>query len=334
MLLQTALKHIAATWLPLAVIAVSIVSEHQARAQGDKPVATINNEPITVAEFFSRLQRVKGSDFLIPTTPPAMRTETAGYIVLNSMINERLILQCAAKNNLTPTDAEINADLATVMKQDPVVRAISEHTVTPDEIKFDLTVQIARFNLATERKLATPEEVEKFYNDHIDGFRIPERWGLSAIRTKKVEDAVTVITELKAGKTFEETARLYSVDERSKSLGGRIGVADANDEKLPAEIRKAVAGLKVNEFTEPLGISFDAGDGNGKTLVYWVVKLTSRSNAITRQLADVREQVQRLATLQKAGGLEKADSKIADFRKSADVKVNLPGYEGLTAVVK
>ena len=334
MLVQAALRSIGANWWPIAFVALGVVGNTRAWAQADKPVATVNGEPITVNDLYRRLLRVKGSDFLVPTNPPTIRQENAGYLVLNSLINERLILQCAAKNNLSPTDAEVKADLDPVLKQDAVVNAIKEHTVTADDLKYDLSVQVARFNLATERKPVSAQEVEKFYNDHAEMFKIPERWGISAIRTKEPGDAVKVITDLRAGTTFEEAARTYSSDERSRATGGRIGVVDAGDKNLPDSIRTAVNALKVGDYTQPIIVPFDAGDGTGKQSVYWIVKLNSRTASVTKQLADVRKQVERLTALQKSGGLEKADDKVAEFRKSSDVKVYLPGSEALGSAPK
>jgi foldase protein PrsA len=315
---------------PLALIAlVIVIGDGQARAQGDKVVATINKESITEGYFFNRLQRVKGQDFLVNTKPPSMRTENGGYIILNSIINERLILQLAAKDNLTPTPAEIDIDLVPLMKQDGVIKAIAQHLVTADDIKYDVTVQQARFNLSTNRQKVTPAEVQAFYDEHIDNYKSPERWVLSAIRTTKVDDAIKIITELKAGKTFEETARTYSEDERTRATGGKIGVFDATDKSLPEDIRNKVRDLKSGEFTEPISVKFDTGGSAGQVTVYWIVKLNERQIASQRQLADVRAQVEKLATLQKTGGLEVGDKKIADFRKTSDIKIDLPGYEEL-----
>ena len=328
MLLQTALRHFGAGWWLVALISlVMIMGADHARAEGDKVVATVNNEAITEGDFYNRLQKVKGADFLVQGNPPGMRQENAGYIILNSMINERLILQLAAKNNLTPIAAELDVDLVPLLKQENIIQAIANHLVTANELKYDITVQHARYNLATNRQTVTPAEVEAFYNDNIDIYKSPERWVLSAIRTTKIDDAAKVTTELKDGKSFEETARTYSEDERTRATGGKIGVFDATDKSLPEDIKRAVRDLKVGEITNPIGIQFD--NGTTKRLVYWIVKLMDRQMASQRQLADVRHQVERLATLKKVGGLETGDKKIADFRKSSDVKINLPGYDAL-----
>ncbi len=333
MLRNTALKHAGIACWPVALFIMITFTSSFAAAQ-DKPVATVNGEAISTTEFYNRLQRVKGSDFLLPTNPPTMRTETAGYIVLNSIINERIILQCAAKSSLTATDAEIEAELAPLLKRDNVAKAIKDGSVTADEVKYDLMVQIARFNLATERKLASADEIEKFYKDHIDAYKSPERWGLSAIRVKSLDVANTVVSELKGGKTFEETARAYSVDDRTRATGGKIGVFDADDKNLPVELRKAVAPLQNGQYTQPIGTQFDAGDGAGKQLVYWIIKVTAKSPATQRGFDEVKDQIARLAAIQKVGGMQKADDRIAEFRKAADVKINLAGYDGLGSTTK
>ena len=328
MLIQTALRDCGAGWWLAAVVAIAVcLGEGSASAQ--EVVASINNENITQAEFYGRLQKVKGADFLVPTNPPGMRQETAGYILLNSMINERLILQLAAKEALTPTDDEVKADLDPLMNQDSIKKAIHDHLITADEVKYPLMVQTARYNLATTRQKVTAAEIEQFYNDHIESYKSPERWNLSAIRTTKIDDAIKVAKELKSGKTFEETARTYSEDERTRAIGGRIGLIDATDKSLPEEIRRAVRDLRVGQFTDPIAVKFDAGGANGVTQVYWIVKLTEKQEANQRQLAEVRHQLERLASLKKAGGLEVADKKILDFRKASIVKINLPGYDAL-----
>jgi PPIC-type PPIASE domain/SurA N-terminal domain len=329
MLIQAALKH-AGLISTLAIIALGILSDTRSDAQ-EKIVATINNEGITEKEFYTRLQHVKGQDFLVPTTPPAMRSESAGYILLNALINQRLIIQLAQKNNVLPTDAEINGELEGVMKQEGVIAALKDHSVTKDDLFYDVKVQVSRFNLATGKQPVSAEEVEKFYNDNIERYKTPERWGLSAIRTTNLDTAIKVIGELKAGKSFETTAKTFSEDQRTRDTGGQIGVFDANDKNLPQEIRSKVALLKLGENTEPIGVMFDPGNGGAKVLVYWIVKLTVKQDAVTHSLAEIRPQIERLAALKKYGGLEVADKKIAEFRKTSDVVINLPGYDALTS---
>src|ERR1043166_2357563 len=63
------------------------------RAQGpDKIAATVNGEAITEAAFYERLQFARAQEFIVSINPPVLKAEPAGQLILNAMINERLLL--------------------------------------------------------------------------------------------------------------------------------------------------------------------------------------------------------------------------------------------------
>ena len=326
---REASRYAGAGWRTLVLAALLLVGIGTARAEDDTTVATINKETITEIEFFVRLQRVRGQDFLLQTTPPSIRTESCGYIVLNSLINERLILQLAAKEKRLPTDAEVNAELENIKKQPNAVEALKNQTVTEDQLKYDIRVQKSHLNLAINGATVTPDEVKQFYEKNIKNYTNPERWSLSAIRTSKLEDIPKIQTALQSGKSFAETARQYSEDDRSNKTGGAIGIFYADDTHLPEEIRTAVKKLNVGDVTPPIPIDFDPGEGKDKIHVYWLIKLMVRDVQSVRPFETVKTQAERLALLEKGGGIKAADEKITAFRDASDLKINLPGYDGL-----
>jgi parvulin-like peptidyl-prolyl isomerase len=305
------------------------VSTTVAKAEADKIVATVNVDNITQDEFYQRLQRVHGQDFLVPTNPPSLRGEPAGYIVLNSLINERLILQLAAKSNLAANDADVTSELELYRKQENIRKALADHVVTESDLKYDIRVQRGRFNLATNGATISDAEVEDYYNKHKVNYTLPERWRLSTIRTSKQDNLFKVQADLRAGKNFPDVARQYSEDERTSGKGGDAGYFLANDSALPDAIRRAVKVLTLGEVTAPIPIEFDPGAGKEKIKVWWVVKLTEKTPEIVRALSDIKPQLQRVALLEKVGGMQEADKRIGDFRGKSDIKVNLPGYEAL-----
>ena len=69
---------------------------------GQKPVATVNGEPITRDEFFQTV---------LNGTSGAQPNMALGIQVLESMINERLLLAEAKREGVVPTDADIDARL-------------------------------------------------------------------------------------------------------------------------------------------------------------------------------------------------------------------------------
>lgn len=306
-----------------------------ARAQGsDKIALSVNGEFVTEAEFYERLQRVRAQDFIASVNPLQMRGENAGQIVLNSLINERLILQWAAKTHQMPTDAEVNDELETLKKRPDVTQAIANNMVKEETLTYDIRVQRARFNLATTAASVTPQEVEAYYKAHVADYTTPERWGLAIIRTAKPPDVAKIQTDLKAGKPFAELAKAYSEDDRTKASGGQLPPIAAKDPALPAPIREAVKTLKIGEVSPPIKIEFEATANRPKVPVWWFVRLTSKEPEAVRAFADVKPQVERLALLERAGGFKVADAKIADYRKQSEIKIRLPGYQGFASPPK
>ncbi len=312
----------------MILLACGLTGSH-ASAQGEKAAALVNGEIITEGEFFDRLQRIRGQAFLAPNSQ--LRPETAGQIVLEALLFEKLTLQAAGKANLLLTDAEVATELETVKKQPQVINGLATHAFTEDQIKYDLRVQGARFNLTSAGAKVTPEDVEKYYQAHIADYTIPERWGLSLIRTGSIETLAKIDTDLKAGKSFAETAKLYSDDVATKANGGDIGIIFSTDTRVPAVLRDAVRPLKLGQITQPIKIEQDAGPGKPKVASWWRLLLKSKEPASVRPLNEIKTGIERLALIEKAGGYQVGDKKVADFRLTSVIKINLPGYESLAS---
>lgn len=323
-------------WLSLALVAGAMAHCGAARAQAgsEKIAVSVNGEYITEGEFFGRLQRMRWQDFISSTSPLAVRGETSGQILMNSLISERLVLQWAAKTNQMPTEAEINSDLESAKKQPAIAQALTQQQLTEDALRYDIKVQRARFNIATTTASVSPAEVEAYYKQHIASYTTPERWGLAAIRTSKPENLPKIAADLKANKPFADVARAYSEDEKSRMNGGGLGTIAANSETLPAPLREAVNKLKVGQTTPPVKLDVTGPQGKPTGSVWFVVRLVSKTPESVRPFAEIKDQVERLALLEKAGGYQIADKKILQFRLQSDVKINLPGYENMQSAPK
>src|SRR5262245_16237319 len=101
-----------------------------ARASADDAVATVNGESISTTEFFERVQRVNVRDFIVTMQPLTVRSQTAGQILLDQIINERLTFQWASKTNQMPADADVTAELAKVKLQPGIQQALATHQVS------------------------------------------------------------------------------------------------------------------------------------------------------------------------------------------------------------
>ncbi len=317
--------------LGLALIACALLGG-AARAQDspDKIAALVNGDYITVNEFYDRLQRLRAQDFIVSVTPLTVVNEPAGQLTLQKLINERLILQWAAKTKQMPTDAEVNTELEQLKQQPTVAQALAQKSVTEDFLRYSIKVERARFNIATTTASVSPPDVEDYYKRHIAEFSTPERWGLASIRTTNKETETRIEAALKAGKPFSEVAKTYSDDARTKDNGGMMGSFAATDTNLPAPLKAAIQKLKVGEISPPL--EFNVRDPQGKTGTIWYfVRLISKEPGKTTPFNAVKDQVERMALLEKAGGYQAADKKIQQFYKDSQIKINLPGYQSLAS---
>ena len=176
----------------------------RAQAQEDKTVITVNGEEIKQSEFFDRLQKVRAQDFIISTNPPNFKAESAGQLVVNGLINERLILQWATKTNQLPTEAQVDAEWDKLKTQPAFAQSLEKKLFEPSLVKYAIRWQKARFNLATTAVSLNPGDAEAFYKANIANYSTPEAWYISALRTSKEANVPKMKADIKAGKTISE----------------------------------------------------------------------------------------------------------------------------------
>jgi peptidyl-prolyl cis-trans isomerase C len=82
---------------------------------------------------------------------------------------------------------------------------------------------------------ATREEVEKYYQEHIESFRVPPRIGARHILVRTQDEAQRLKVQAEAGTDFAALARQHSQDANTRDLGGALGMIEQG--KDPVGIR-------------------------------------------------------------------------------------------------
>lgn len=146
-------------------------------------------------------------------------------------------------------------------------------------VDFAVMVALAQadFLESTSAITVSPEELEKYYNDHKEPFRrikvsgikvafggsaAPEDAGTSSVNASRVpkkvltEDeakakAEKLVAQVRAGADFSKLVQSDSDDENSKAKGGDLGVWGMAD-NVPDVLRSAVMGLKAGEVSDPI----------------------------------------------------------------------------------
>lgn len=223
----------------MAVASFAGFSESAAQTL-DRIVAVVGNEMILESELNAQTQFFIMSNKVDPNTP-GLREQ-----VLQSMVNEKLILAKAIEDSVTVSEEEVTQQLEAVIQQ-RVQSAGSESRLEElygmpisrikrefrDEMKKNLLaqkLQQQRFSNSQIGRL----EVEEFYRTFKDSLGdVPEEVELAHIFVKpKFDEAAKqearkkmsmLLDSLKAGVPFEDLAKRHSQDPGSAEQGGDLG---------------------------------------------------------------------------------------------------------------
>jgi len=183
------------------------------------------------------------------------------------------------------------------------------------EAKARLYVQESQVSLTV-----SPEELEKYYNEHKDPFRRVEVSGIMVAfgntagaapanasrvapkaRTEEESKAKAekLAAQIRAGADFAKLVQSDSDDVTSKEKGGKLGVWKMTD-NVPDDLRAAVLSVKEGEISDPIR------QGGG----YWIVHVDSVSY---QPLDEVKDAI--FSQLKQ----EKAEQWIKDLYKNVHV---------------
>ena len=277
---------------PLFALALS--ASALAQIDASKTVASVNGDPIKGSEYYRRMEyldgvgKMFGNNFV--SFPP-------GFLTLEQLITERLLLQLAKEKGVLPTDAEVEADLKATLDAEPsILTNWTDSGRTREELLQQTRYNLAQFKLATRGITITDAEVDKFYADNPTLFTVGKQVELKIIAVNTDEAQKAVDADLAAGKPFPDVAKARSADV-SKDWGGDFGLRLWDD--LSEQARQALASVKTGETS--------AWVANGETRVkFWLGKVLAPSKKpLDASLRRVIRREQLLAKGRVANNLQK-----------------------------
>lgn len=259
--MKLALKNLATMVVALPLFAQTL----------DRVVAVVDNEIILESELNAQVQFYVFNNKLDASTPGLKEQ------VLQSMINEKLILAKAIEDSVSVTDDEVQQQLDAVIQQRiqqfgseakleevygmPIGRIKREFR---DEMRKNLLgqrLQQQRFGSANISR----RQVEEFFQTFKDSLgKVPEEVELAHIYVKPGFDkkahesarakAQLILDSIKAGADFAEMAKRYSQDPGSAQQGGDLGFVRRGqfvkefEEAVFSLGEKQMSGLVESEF--------------------------------------------------------------------------------------
>lgn len=286
----------------------------------DKLVVVVNNEVITQGEIDRLLgplyQQFKTA---FPEDQLIKKLDEARQAIMGQLIEEKLILSEAKKQNIEIEEKEINAKVDEARKRFPssamFEQALAAQRISLKELRLKYKEQLMTRKIIDQKVGAkifiTPNDIAQYYSNNVEKFSQPEELKVSNILIKPKDSATAQNTmglvneidkRLKAGGDFAELAKVYSEGPGAEA-GGLMGYVKRGD--LLPEIEKVVFVMKEGEVSGVIQTS----------LGYHFFKVDERKKARSLSLAEARRSIEE--ALWQAKIKEKSKGWIEDLRKHA-----------------
>ena len=225
---------------------------------------------------------------------PAETRQQAEKSVLDRLVTQKVLLQTAAKLNLTVDEQELAKQVEEMKKQKPEISEEDWKMLLSNEMLIQKAIQQEVISKVT----VADEEGQKFYDEQKDRFHEPEQIRASHILIGVAQDAKPeeketakkkadeVLAQVKAGKDFAELAKANSTCP-SKDQGGDLGFFPRGAMVKPFE--DAAFALQEGQNSDVVETQFG----------YHIIKLTGKKAERTVPFEEVKDRLKQGLTQQK-----------------------------------
>jgi peptidyl-prolyl cis-trans isomerase SurA len=254
-------------------------------------LATIDGEPVTSYEVKQFVEsNIRGRRFSASMDQSAL---------LDAVITDKLIQKEVSDKGIIVRDEDIDHYMQTIKERnnlddEKLQEALKAQGVTLDAYRSQIREEIQREQLVGReihgRVNVTPEEVQRYYQAHLEEYSTPEKLQVAHIVFRLGPDAppdkvaavmakaAEVYERIKKGADFGDMAKLYSEDVSGQN-GGDLGWFKQGE--LLDSLEKAALKLKVGEVSEPVR----------SPVGIHIVKLEGREGASHQKLEDLADQI-------------------------------------------
>jgi len=256
--------------------------------RGTSIAATINGEVIYASELEREITAVaRQYNIDLNSEQGRKQRDEIARVVLDQMIEQRLILQEARRRNAPAGEQQVDAAIEDIKKNFPsegeFQLALDQRGLTLNDLRDRLRTNLTVQNLQAQVSKATvsEDEIRKFYQDNRKEYDRPEQVRVRHILVESDAEARFVLARLARGEKFEDLAKQLSRDPGSKEQGGDLGFV-ARGQLVP-EFEQAAFALQPGQVSKIVKTQYG----------YHVIRGIARQAAQPSTLAEVREQIRR-----------------------------------------
>jgi peptidyl-prolyl cis-trans isomerase SurA len=280
----------------------------------DRIIAVVNSDLITLSELKAEVedeekriaQQYSGEELM-------RRLQQTEYEALTKMIEVRLQIQEANNKGVKITDQEVRDAVRELERQGQKVDTSNTQLMT--SLKNQMTLMRVQDLAIRSTMMVTESELERYYEEHLTRFMLPEEYRISQIliKPRPGEDSLearqrakAVLEALQKGADFAAVAARTS-DGSEALRGGSLGLV-RQGELLPP-IERAIATLRPGELTQPVETP----------LGLHLIRLEEKKPPQFRPFAEVKDEIRNLVGQQKTEDFYQAW--LADLKNRAYIEV-------------
>jgi foldase protein PrsA len=230
--------------------------------------------------------------------------------VMQFLVQSQWLLQEADARKLVAKPATVQKQLDDQIKQSFPKRAdfnkfLASSGMTMNDllfrVKIDVLTQQVRQKIVAGKNNVSDAQVAAYYAKNQARFAQPERRDLQVVLTKTQAKANQAKSQINSGTAWSKVAKKYSIDQASKSQGGRLpGVAKGQQE---AAFDKAIFNAQKGKVVGPVKTQFG----------YYVFKVTAVTKASQQTEAQAHDTIVNIIrSQQEQDALNKF---VADYQK-------------------
>lgn len=285
------------------------------RSHDANVMATVNGKPILRSEMEQVFQANLGDSH---QQPSAEQAQIMRLNILRELIDTEIVMQRAAKLNLTATDDEVQEQLnqyKAPFTPDEFQKRLDAQHMSLDDLKREIRRNRTEEKLFNKEIISrinvTDADIAAYYNAHKAEFDLLEpQYHLAQItvtsipeppqqvgnlqNSKAMNDAEAkrkiemLHNRLEAGDDFSSLAMNFSESSNTSGNGGDMGTVSESQLRQDPQVYAAVTKLKTGEITDILPV-YGPGDAK-KPMGYAIYKLLDHEAAGQRELNDPRVQ--------------------------------------------
>jgi foldase protein PrsA len=257
---------------------LSVASKQQAASGQAAPVP----DPPDYTKCVAALQKVPLAKGQAKPSAAALKAQCQQQYeglkqqVMQFLVQSEWLLKEADSRKLTAKPATVQKQLDDQIKQSFPKRSdfdkfLQQSGMTMNDllfrVKIDVLTQQVRQKIVAGRDKVSEAAIASYYAKNKARFAQPERRDLEVVLTKTKAKAEQAKAEIDSGTAWSKVAKKYSIDQASKSQGGKLpGVAKGQQEKA---FDSAIFGADKGKVVGPVKTQFG----------YYVFKVDSISKA-------------------------------------------------------